>query len=255
MRPRLIALLFLLFNSLHANAACKGSDMQGLVSHYDGTIGKFRVRMTLEFAGDTVTGIYFYASQLKDINIRGAIVDGSKLVLDEMDSVNRVTARFDGTFPTSDPKHRFGGDLQCEVITGRWHEAGSKRELPFYLALADQGGGDLHHQYSGTGVSDDVINQAVRQFWDAVKQGDRKEVASDFDYPITVGKNTKCRKTIHNAAEMLENYDRILSPLRDKILRDPPRALFVHDGLVMLAGGSVWFGPDGNVVALNTLCP
>ena len=230
--------------------------MYGLLSHYDGNIGKFRVRMTLDLAGDTVTGMYFYASQLKDINVKGAIIDGSKLVLDELDSVNKVIARFDGTFPTSDPKNRVGGDLQCEVITGTWRKADSKQELPFYLALTDQIGGDLHHQYSGAGVSDDnVINQAALQFWGAVKRDDRQAVASVFDYPITVGKNTRCKKTIHNSAEMLENYDHILSPLRDKILRDLPRALFVHSGFVMLAGGSVWFGPDGNVVALNTLCP
>lgn len=195
------------------------------------------------------------SSQLKDINVKGAIIDGSKLVLNEMDSTNKVVARFDGAFPTSDPKHRFGGDLQCEVMTGTWHRADSNQDLPFYLALTGQSGGDLHHQYSGTGVSDDVIDQATMQFWDAVKRGDRKAVVSAIDYPITVGKNTKCKRTIHNSAEMLENYDRILAPLRHNILQDIPRGLSVHDGLVMLAGGSVWFGPDGNVVALNTVCP
>jgi hypothetical protein len=258
MRSRLFregAFLFLLIHCLSANADCKGDDILGL-SRYDGTVGRFRVRMTLALDGGAVTGIYFYASQLKDINVRGTIIAGSKLVLDEVDSADKVVARFDGTFPTSDPEHHFAGPLQCEVITGMWHKTDSNEELPFYLTLTDAIAGDLHHQYASAGVeNDDVVNRGAWRFWDAVKRGDRKTAASVIDYPITVGRGTQCKITIHNSGELLKNYDRVLSPLRDAIAGDLPRAMFVHDELMALAGGHVWFGADGKVAALNISCP
>ena len=148
--------------------------------------------MALELDSGSVTGIYFYASQLKDINLRGTIINGSELVLNEMDAANRVIARFEGNFPTSDPEHHFNGSLQCEVITGIWRKTDSKEELPFYLSLTDAISGDLTHQYVGKGASDDdVINQGAQRFWNAVKRGDRKAVASVIEYPITVGGGTK----------------------------------------------------------------
>lgn len=83
----------------------------------------------------------------------------------------------------------------------------------------------------------------------------RKTAASLIEYSITTGQNTKCKETLHNSEELLQNYARVLSPLRDEITQNLRRAMFVHQGLVALAGGSVWFDFSGKVVALNTICP
>jgi hypothetical protein len=258
MRSRFLlkgALLFVAFHCLPANADCQGSGPQ-FVSRYNGTVGSFRVRMALKLDSGSVTGLYFYASQLKDINLRGTIINGSKVVLDEMDAANKIVARFAGSFQTSDPEHHFNGPLQCEVITGIWHKTDSKEELPFYLAWSDLIGADLSHQYMDTGALDDeVINRSAQQFWNAVKRGDRKTVAAAMEYPIAVGGGTKCKATIHNEHELLKNYDRLILPLRDAIVSDIPRDMWVHSGLVMLAGGNVWFGADGKVAVLNIVCP
>src|ERR1700761_488161 len=243
MRTRLVreaALLLLLFYSLQSAANCTGNGALGL-SHYDGTVGKYPVRMTLQFDGDAINGIYFYTSQLKDIRIRGKITGGSQLVLEEMDSAGHaVVARFEGSFPTSDPEHHFQGALQCEVIAGKWGKIGAATGsstvdgMPFYLALGNANDGDLEHQYRDAGASEgEGVNKGALRFREAVKQGDRKIAASLIKYPITVGRGTQCKKTILNAQMMLQQYEVVLSPLKEAIVQDVPRAMWVRNGMVM----------------------
>lgn len=249
----LAALVCLLFDPLLASAACKGSDPGLPLSHYDGTIGTYRIRMSLELDGGAVRGTYFYLSDLKDIDIRGTIVDASKLVLEQLDGMNKVVARFEGKFATSDPQNHVGGPLECEVIVGAWRRVDSAEQLPVYLLESDEVSGDLQHQYAGAGIQDDeLVNRNAQLFQGAVKRDDRKTVASLITYPINVGVGPPHCIRVRNRAELLKNYDQIFSlAVRDAIARSVPRAMFSRDNGVLLDDGLVYFGATGKVVQLN----
>lgn len=84
MRLRFVASVLVPWIVLHpvcAGALCKGDPIQNIVE-YEGTLGnKYRIKAVLDIKGSTISGVYFYATQLKDINLKGSIVEGSRLVL------------------------------------------------------------------------------------------------------------------------------------------------------------------------------
>lgn len=256
---RRLALLLLVFGSgclpLTAGAACKRVEPDRLWN-YEGTIdGQHRVRMTLVFGADQIDGVYFYASQLHDIPLRGRISDDRRIVLDELDGAGNVTVRFDGTFPERDPGTRYGDSpLECEVIAGTWHHAGDAKgtALPVYLYLESITAGSLQNRYAVIGVADDeVVHRNAQAFWQAVKAGDRKAATSLICFPIDVQVDG-LRKRLGSAADMLAVYDKVFTPaFRVAIAEGLPRNMFVrHDG-AMLGSGQVWFGASGKVIALN----
>ena len=248
--------LFLSFFSAPANAygTCP-SDNNPHLRDYDGVIGeKYRVKVALAVVDGKVDGVYFYTTQLKDISIKGNIVDGKKLVLDEMDSTGHITGKFEGEFAEQDPLGKFGtSKLQCEVITGNWHSQDNPlKKLPFYFALQSEGSSTLSNRYQIAGAEDDQhINQMAQHFWESVKLGNKNEVASQIAYPITV-KLLKGSKRIRNAKEFLKYYDAIFTArFVQATSYATPRNMFARDQGIMLGNGEVWFGPHGKVITLN----
>jgi len=207
--------------------------------------------MTLDFNDNAVTGLYFYTSYLKDIRINGILVDGRRLSLEERDAADKVVARFDGTFQTTDPRHHIGGKLECEVIVGIWQRLDRKQEQPFYLALTDENIGDLYHQYIRAGIEDDErVNRGAQRFQNAVKQADKKAVASLIDYSI------KFACLPPDPATLIRSYDLIFTPdVRKLIARAIPRAMQATNDGVLLADGLVYFDGKGKVIQFNTCSP
>jgi hypothetical protein len=222
--------------------------------NYDGTIGeKYPIRMTLVISSEEVEGVYFYVTQLKDIRLEGHILDGSRLMLDELNLEGKTTAKFEGQFVEQDPKGKFGNSkLQCEVIVGSWRSIDKKVELPVYLSKESATAGTLFHRYAVAGAEDDeLIHKNALRFWNAVKRGDKKTVAALIKYPINVVVKGGI-KNIGGPKELLSHYDKIFSTrYRDAIAKAIPRNMFVRYDGIMLGDGQVWFGPDGKVIALN----
>jgi hypothetical protein len=234
-------------------AACTEKDLQpGWLWNYDGTIGdKYRVRLTLTASQGEVSGVYFYATQLKDIRIGGRIADGH-LELNEFDPEGGITARFEGEFPDHDPHGGFKGALRCEVITGSWHKEGAAEKLPLYLSQESGTSGTLAHRYAVAGAQDDdLAHRGALRYWQAIAKGDKVTVASLIRYPIEVHISGR-RRTVGNAQELISQYDSIFSPAYRKAVADSmPRNMFARDQGIMLGRGEAWFGSDGRVIALN----
>ncbi|MRR51787.1 MAG: hypothetical protein EG825_12900 [Rhodocyclaceae bacterium] len=248
-----VIVLFLMLFPLSAHSVCIKNEPNWLWN-YDGTLGgRYQVRMTLVFAGEEVSGLYFYSSQLKDIPLKGSVIDGTNILLDEFDGAGNVVAHFEGKFPERDPRGRFGNSkLGCEVIVGSWHKVNSPESLPVYLSLESGTAGSLTNRYAPAGADDDnMIHRRVYRFWNAVRLGDKKTVAAAIAYPIRVHLPTG-RKRLSNPTELIANYDDIFSPkYREAIANALPRNMFVRDQGIMLGSGEVWFGPDGKVITLN----
>lgn len=249
---RLLVLLAALL-PVTAFAACTKNDPDWLWN-FDGTLGNGnRIRVTLVFGGEQVNGLYFYASQLRDIALKGRIENGTNIVLDELDAQGHVAARFEGRFSERDPKGRFTGDkLECEIIVGSWRKLDSFAPLPVYLALESGTAGALSNRCAVAGAdSDELIHRSAVRFRDAVRRGDKAVVASLVAYPIVV-QVAGGKKRLRRPAEFIANFDAIFSAgYRDAIASALPRNMFVRDQGVMLGRGEVWFGADGKVIALN----
>ncbi len=253
LRRLALAGLFLLALPLPAFAVCKNSQ-PGWMWNYEGTLGDtLRIRMTLIFGETDVTGVYFYASQLKDIELRGRMIDATHVLLEELDASGATTARFEAEFPEKDPKSKFGdSELQCEVIRGTWTKTGAGTALPVYLSMEGGTAGSLNNRYAALGVQDpEILHRNAQAFWRAVKSEDRKAAASLIRYPIRIDTSAG-RKRYTSVAQLLPDYDLIFTPrFREEIAKGLPRNMFVRDAGAMLGSGQVWFGADGKVTALN----
>ena len=193
-------------------------------------------------------GYTSYANQLKDIQLKGRITNGTNIVLDELDAAGKVVARFDGNFPD----HNGNEKLECEVIVGTWRKLDTPETLPIYLSWHDSTDGTLKNRYGAAGVrNDSLINQNALLFWNAVKHGDKNTVASFIAYPTKVSISGRMRR-INSPKELTANYDAIFSPrYREAITNALPHNMFVNSQGVMLGNGEVWFGSDGKVKRLN----
>lgn len=250
--PRAVALLLVLL-PVQLHAACV-KNQPGWLWNYNGELaGKYRVRMTLVFAGEEVSGVYFYASQLKDIPLRGRMVDATHARLEERDAAGKVVANFDVEFPERDPASAFGDSaLECEVIRGTWSSAAGDRTLPVYLQMEGGSAGSIRHRYAAIGVRDpETVHRNSQAFWLAVKKDDRATAVSLVRYPIRID-TSDGRKRYASAGELLADYERVFTPaFREAIAKGFPRNMFVRDEGAMLGSGQVWFGADGKVTALN----
>ena len=248
---RIFLFFFILILPLGAAPVCMQNDPSWLMN-YDGKIGKnYRVGMTLVMDGNKVDGTYFYSTQLKDIRLKGKVVDSNRIVLDELDATGKTTARFEGSFPEQYPS--FGkGKLGCEIIVGIWQSIDSTKKLPFFFSKRNNSMGSLAHRYTLAGAQDDVlIHRNARRFWDAIKRQDKDTVASLIVYPINV-RLTGSTKRIHDSKELIANYDEIFSPrYRESILSELPHNMFGGGDGIMFGHGQVYFGSNGKVIVLN----
>lgn len=252
-RRLLWIVLCLVIGPLPALAACSKTQ-PGWMWNYEGDMaGSNRIRMTLIFGDKDITGVYFYASQLRDIRLRGRMLDTTRVVLEEFDAAGAVSARFEAEFPDKDPGGKFGDSaLQCEVMRGTWSKHDGANAMPVYLALEGGTVGSLVNRYAAIGVGNpETLHRNAQAFWLAVKRDDRKTAAALIRYPIRVDVATG-RKRYTSAAQLLADYGLIFTPaFREEIAKGLPRNMFVRAEGAMLGSGQAWFGPDGKVIALN----
>jgi hypothetical protein len=253
-RFRTLTALLAMLLPMHAQSACTWNE-PGRIWDYTGSIdGKYPIRMSLVFGAGELNGVYVYASQLRDIRLRGNIGKDGSVRIDEYGSDGRISARFTGRFPERDPQGRYGDSvLACEVLVGNWQMLDGKRApLPFYLSAEGAISGKLSNRYGAIGAtSNQAVHAPAEHFWRALKAGDRNAVAAEIRYPIKVSLNGKI-KTLRNTAELLAVYDAVFTPdYRKAIAAAIPRNMFVRDEGAMLGNGQVWFGANGKVIALN----
>ena len=84
-------------------------------------------------------------------------------------------------------------------------------------------------------------------------EGDRSVAARFVSYPLRVNGNPA--KIIKTPAALLAAWDSIFTPDYLTRLRDDlPHDMFVHNGMVMIGAGDVWFDAKGAAV-LNVNAP
>ena len=225
-----------------AMAACMDSDQNRLWNYQGQIAGKYDIGLTLVFKGEDVQGEYFYASQRKDIALRGRTVGKDELALEELDAAGGVTARFHGTLSND-----------CNQFHGTWQKAGGAQPLAFTASLSDGSSGTLDRRYAVAGAeSDDLVHANATRFWLGVKNGNKKEVAAVMAYPVRAQLKGK-KTTLRNAKEFIASYNLIFTPgYRDAVLAAVPHNMSASwRGIMLGEKGEVWLNAKGQPFALN----
>jgi hypothetical protein len=240
MRHALPALLMLA--PAAAMAGCMDGEKNRLWN-YQGTIGgKYKIGMTLVFTGDAVTGEYFYASQRKDIALRGNAADQAAVVLDELDPSGAVSARIEGAF-----------SKECGQFDGTWQKTGSGDKLPLTATLSNGSSGKLDRRYAVVGdATDALVHANATRFWLGVKNGNKKDVAATLAYPVRAQVKGQ-KKTLRNAKEFLAVYDQVFTAsYRQAVVNSVPHNMSASwRGIMLGENGEVWLDAKGKPFAFN----
>ena len=250
---RLASLLVLLLWSASASAECSG--WGGSVWTYQGTRGATdRIRLTLHYFGPAVDGAYYPEHSDQVLKLQGEMHDGRSLHLDVKGPAGSHHAVIDATFQETDARASYapGTRLKCEALVGTWREDG-KSAVPLYLGLdSGDGGGAVGHVYQELGVDDDrVVDAAVQRFQAAVANGQKRVVAAQVRFPLTVD-GGKRHLVLKSQRDLIQHYEAIFTAdFRRRIVADYGRVLFVRNADVMLGRGEVWFDRKMRVIALQ----
>ena len=211
-----------------------------------GTVGPYRIGLnyTVRRHTDLVTAHYFYASQLKDVSLRGA-VHGESVDFEGADGsifhLQFVGNGSNGTLPLTFynsvglrgswilGNHNFPVDLRMQHST---ENPGTR----LYVQVTDQ--------------PDSIYEAFVAKAREAILNGNVNEAAKYIHFPLRIN-GIHHSLTIRNATELKANWSRIFTPeFLTKLREDLLHEMFVHEGEVMLGDGELWF-EDKGLVALN----
>jgi hypothetical protein len=216
--------------------------------NFDGSIGKEPARMTLQVNGQNVVGVLVYANHMKqEVQVSGSIAERKQIVLDELDATGKASATFRGGFFAE--KSQLCGAIG-NAIVGLLQDKSAAHATPFHLIMSDTIEGKLPQRYSALpgAVSDELINQRVWQFWDAVRRNDRRAIESLVAYPVTMN-----GLKVRDPSEFDAHYESVFSPrFREAISDILPRNLGSMHGAIYAKGGLIWFNAEGKATQLNT---
>ncbi|MGB0124208.1 MAG: hypothetical protein WA400_01405 [Silvibacterium sp.] len=216
---------------------------------YQGTLGTTRIGLTFAVDGNPMAhGSYFYFKYLKDIPLKGTFQpDG--FALREYDSSGKITGTFHLKISTEDVQ-KIEKPLalsNTSVLVGTWTSADGSRTLPVELRQMAWMSGSEGNRYGEFGSEVD-IERKVRQFYDAVQQGNREAAANAVDYPLRIN---SLHLSIRDKQQFLAHYTQIFTPAFVRCLANyPPHNLFVNAQGIMLGRGELWFNEKG-VVSVN----
>lgn len=207
----------------------------------DGTVGTYRVGLnyTVRDGTDLVAAHYFYASQLKDIQLTGAVQgqtvdfkgnDGSVFHLHFVGNGSNGTEPL--TFRNSiglSGTWALGSRMLPVILTGGYSTANPGQRL--YADVTDEPDAEF-----------EAMVQAAKS---AILSGDSHLVAKYVDFPLRVNTDNR-HLVLHNFVELDENWSSVFpTALIEKIRLEVPHEMFVHEGQVMLGQGELWFDDKG----------
>ncbi len=212
-----------------------------------GTVGPYRVgaSITVQNCDVFVEGHYFYASALTDIPLTGT-EDGPNLTLTEPGGgVFHLTLKDNGSDGAGKPLTFY----TSTALVGTW-TLGAKTlpvKLGFDFELPGPPDADIYHDVTDEPAT--AYEAKVQRFLKAAIAGDRDGAAAWVSWPLSV--NGKRAMTFKTRAALEAHWSEVFTPRLIAQLRTAlPHEMFVHEGQVMVAGGSAWFGANG-LTALN----
>jgi hypothetical protein len=210
----------------------------------EGKIGPYSIGLNLLVRDnvDFADGHYFYASKMLDIPLEGH-VDGEDINLQE---------RGGGIFHL----HLVSNDsAKGEKLTfynstglqGTWTRGAKTYPVTLQITSAFDGPVPTPWYSDVTKEPDAAFEARVRRFLRAVIAGNKGATANAVSFPLQV--NGSRNFVVRNRADLLAKWDNIFKPTLVAQLRNAiPHQMSVHDGLAMVADGTVWFDAKGAMV-------
>jgi len=211
-----------------------------------GTVGTRRIGLNYTVRNNTelVAAHYFYASQLKDIPLKGTVLGETVEWKGEDGSAFHI--HFVGNGSNGKDPLTFYNSVG---LAGVW-KLGSKK-LPVNLS------GNYSTPNPGQRLYEDVTSKPDAEFEAmvqsarmAILKGDSDLTAKYVHFPLRINRGSK-HLTLRNAAQLKANWATVFSKSLLADLRlDVPHEMFVHEGQAMLGGGELWFDEKG-LTAVN----
>lgn len=122
-----VSLLLLLSGAGLAAAQAQSPQPHDESKSFRGTLGKYRVQMSLRRTGDALSGSYFYEHVRGGrLRLEGALEGGGRFTLREFDPTGAQTGLFKGTWESGD---------ESEVsLSGEWSRPDGTRQTEFSLS-------------------------------------------------------------------------------------------------------------------------
>ena len=225
-------------------AAQPHGDFEVTSTEMHGTIGSFLVGLnyTVRNNTDLVTAHYFYASQLKDIQLKGTVLGETVNLKGEDGSIFHL--HFVGNGSNGKDPLTFYNSVG---LAGDW--VLGPRTLPVKLDGEYGTANPGHRLYDSVTSRPDaefeVMVQAARR---AILMSDPELAAKYVHFPLTANMGRK-RLVLQTAAQLKSNWSRVFSEaFIAKLRKDIPHEMFVHEGQAMLGQGELWFDDKGLTV-------
>jgi hypothetical protein len=211
-----------------------------------GTIGAYRVgaALTLRDGGSLGAAHYFYARHLIDIPLHGTISLPEVTLQEPGGGTFRLHLVGNGS--AADQPRTFANSV---ALQGDWTGAGKTLAVNLQFESIVAGTPDGHRYADVTDQTDAAFEAMVRRFIHGVVSGDRDEAAAATAFPLRI--NTIPPRIVRNPAALRAEWDHIATPRLIARLREAiPHEMFVHNGMAMFDGGTVWFAAHG-AAAIN----
>jgi hypothetical protein len=209
-----------------------------------GTIGSYRVGLnyTVRNRTELVRAHYFYASQLKDIPLTGALQGEAVDLKGEDGSIFRLHFVGNGSNGAEPLTFYNSVGLTGILVLG-------SRTLPVNLTgehgTSNPGQRLYENVTSQPDAEFEAMIQAARR---AILRGDPNLAAKYVHFPLRVNIDRK-HLMLQNPAQLEANWPRVFSPaFIAKLRKDIPHEMFVHEGEAMLGQGHLWFDDKGLTV-------
>jgi len=238
-----MAISVLLVSHLLAAAQVHGdSDLSSFEMH--GRIGDFPVGLNYTVRDNTnlVAAHYFYASQLKNIELSGTIRNEEVLFKGEDGSSFQL--RFVGNGSNGSDPLTFYNSIG---LKGTWTLGARTLAVTLSTEYGTSNPGDrLYDQVTTKSDADfEFMVQATRR---AILNHNTDQVSKLIHFPLTVNQAHRSIK-IQNPAQLKTNWFLVFPPpLIAKLRQEIPHEMFVHEGRAMLGPGDMWFDESGLTV-------
>lgn len=213
------------------NVATTESQFEKGYYDYKGTINNnIAIQMSIYTLEKEIVGTYFYEKQKKEIKLQGKAGEKS-IILYEYDETGKNTGVFRGRMNT------------VGKIEGTWISTDGKSRYPFTLSHDSTIFGAEYGKRYGLPIknaSDQEVEDFFVKIQDYVVNNNKKQLADQIRYPITVKIKGKATK-IHNKDEFISKYDEIIYPDYKKVIVNAfTKYLFANYQGVMLNNGEIW---------------
>jgi hypothetical protein len=215
-------------------------------SDYVGWLGDERIGLYIGPAGGSkLAGHFFHFSNLRDLPLRGEIIDSAHILLYATDSNGKTNGVF---------RLHYVGFI-CDSLFGIYvSTSGQTSTVTLSFAHNVLGPSVALDRYGNSKPSEKAIENNIQTLYFAIIAHDSQKVADNIHYPITASFQNRRSITIRNKKQLLRNYTKIFNPFMvNKLKEYAPHDLEMYNNGIKLGEAEICFDFDGKAQSINVV--